>query len=247
MAFNFRKEGELDRVVGLFKLGTWQEMARLCYRFDAWYLAEQLGLPPARSERQLVREIHEYIASGAYDKPPKCDCELPDGLRWLEGKATYAYDPKGQPDNLDFDPQEQIRKAAKAWMDVCGIELTEVPITQAQIVITWADLDGRGKTLGQAYMPASGEDMSACGGPCGDIMIDWSEPWVELFFYAVFLHELGHAIGIPHAPTSDGSNVLEAYYTGRTDLGPWDIEQAVLRYLKTIKEFRAKIKKEAVT
>ena len=157
---------------------------------------------------------------------------MPEGLRWLEGKATYAYDSTGQPDNLDFDPEEQITKAAKAWMKVCGIKLTKASLSQADIVITWADLDGRGRTLGQAYQPASGEDMSACGGPCGDIMIDWSEPWVELFFYAVFLHELGHAIGIPHAPTEDGSNVLEAIYTGKVELGPWDIEQAVLRYLK---------------
>lgn len=234
MAFDFKKPDELDRVVGIAKLATWQEFRRVCVRTDAWLLAKQLGIQPDRRESVLVKRLWDYINGDDFDKGPKCNCELPEGLRWLEGKASFFYDDRDQPRGLDFSPIEQMRKAAKAWEGVCGIKLTEdKSASEADIVITWADIDGIGKTLGMAYQPVSGEDMAACGGPCGDIIMDWSEPWNQTFFYAVFLHEIGHAIGIPHAPTNDGSNIMEAFYTGRVIFGPWDIEQAVERYLQS--------------
>ena len=249
MAFDFSKKDELERVVGLFRLGTWQELQRLCYRFDAYKLARELGVKPNRSERVLVQDIKKYIDED-YGKPPSCDCVLPThpkfdpvGLRWLSGKATYYFDSSVAPE-YDFDIDQLIDGAALQWMSVCGIELTRVSNKRdADIVITFADIDGRGRTLGMAYLPVSGNDMAACGGPCGDIIIDKAETWNARFFYAVFLHELGHAIGISHITTTKNINVLEPSYTGRVSFGEYDSKEAVKRYgkaiQKRIQEFKA--------
>lgn len=233
--FRFDNDGELDRVVGLFKLGTWQELLRLCSRTDAWELAKRLNVPAHRRESVLVKRLKDYIDSEDFDKGPKCDCELPEGLRWTSGGATYFYDDTDQP-KFDFDPSEQIDKAAQMWMSICGVKLQKArSAREADIVITWADIDGIGRTLGMTYQPASGEDMAACGGPCGDILMDGAEKWNQRFFLAVFIHELGHAIGIPHAPVLNNKaaqNIMEAYYTALIVFGPWDIAQAVKRYGK---------------
>jgi Ca2+-binding RTX toxin-like protein len=71
-------------------------------------------------------------------------------------------------------------------------------------------IDGRGGTLAEAYYPPPNGSTAA-----GDLFIDMSENWApgsRTDLFTVFLHEVGHSLGLSHSTSS--SAVMAAQYNG---------------------------------
>lgn len=166
----------------------------------------------------------------------ECDFVQPEGLRWLKPEVSIGIAVIEWGENTRKIIWELAQRAANEWMDQIEghlrlnlVDLGEtINVTkQADIVVTAANIDGQGNTLGMTYQPTQGDSMEVCG-LCGDIVMDKHERWTQQYFFAVFKHELGHAIGLDHSPIN--GNLMWPSYTGSSVLGPWDIEQANLRY-----------------
>jgi len=166
----------------------------------------------------------------------ECDFVQPEGLRWHKTEVTIGIDVHewGEPTrNLIWD---LAQRAAGEWMDeiqgflrlkMVDMGVSRVETLKADIVVTIDDIDGASNTLGMTYLPQGGDSIGVCG-LCGDIVMDRAERWTQNYWFAVFKHELGHAIGLDHAPTPD--NLMWARFTGSSVLGPWDILEANKRY-----------------
>ena len=149
-----------------------------------------------RRSRRLTRWTPGYLLQGSY---------------WTSKNLKYKIEK--WPSSLKNRKQEvrkAIRDAFKAWTDVSGLTIWEVPITsKAEIVIIFVKgkhgecdakpFDGPGKTLAHAFYP------DAPTFP-GDAHFDDSENWKldlkkhkgpDLFTVAV--HEFGHSLGLMHS------------------------------------------------
>jgi len=178
-------------------------------------------------ETEAIAELKEYFQNEGIPEsdPPECNCPPANGLRWQTTPVTWAYNPYRQ------DLPSSARLIRENWAEieaVCGFRAQETGESTANIVITNQPLDGRGGTLGQAYQPASGDRMSACGPMCGNIMIDTAEIWTEDFFQTVMLHEQLHAIGLPHS--RDRRSIMYPSYQGPRKLHDVDVAELLRRY-----------------
>ena len=113
---------------------------------------------------------------------------------------------------VGIDPdsaKQQFRKAANKWGSVCGVNLVERNFGGVIIII---EKPLSNKTLG-SY------------GKSGIILIDISKrKWNDLLFYKVSLHEIGHAIGLPHIMHS--GSIMHKAITNKYKLSVFDIEAA---------------------
>lgn len=122
-----------------------------------------------------------------------------------------------------------IQQVVAEVMSHCGVVLEFVARAEdSHIAISNGALDGLGGTLGQAYVPRSGDDMAACGPMCGDITIDTAERWTVAYFRTVFMHELLHALGVPH--NTDRRSIMYFQYIGPRGLHELDIQELVTRH-----------------
>ncbi len=119
------------------------------------------------------------------------------------------------------------------WAAVSGLKYKRVnKEINANIRITMAEFDGKGKTLGVAYQPSAGlimqRDYRRMTPPfVGDIIMDASEAWTNSMLHGVMLHEVGHALGLRHV---EGSNVMNPIFLGRIVLSRSDKEEIQRRY-----------------
>lgn len=124
-----------------------------------------------------------------------------------------------------------VRSAFSRWDDFGGIRFQEVSsAAAANIVLSWANIDGPYSILAQAsyyYYPSTGSFASQV-----TITFDTSELYNPSSgserlnggvgtFYAVALHEIGHAIGIGHY--SGGPAIMNPYISSLNDLTASDI------------------------
>jgi hypothetical protein len=130
------------------------------------------------------------------------------------------------PNVANADAQRVWSQCAELWNAVChlNLHLASDP-SQANIYSQSGRIDGPMGVLGQSYLP--------CGnvGPQTQLaqLFDNNENWNLDFLLRVALHEIGHALGLPHAPRGSGA-VMEPFLTAFTKPQAWDIAQMQTRY-----------------
>ena len=233
----------------LSRILTGKQLSRVFLGDDSRKLAEQLGLDSSGYEQVVCARIADYWAdyyksetvdpgsgeTGGNGGETCCGTVVPAGVRWEKADrgepVTWTVRRTGIPVAAGVN-YSQIREAYTRITGeisaASGIIFKELPDAIGDIHVSFKSIDGKGKILAQAYYP---NNNPACG-LCGDIRIDSAERWTFDDFYSAAFHEFLHAIGIPHAPTSGGKNLMEPYFTGLQVLGPWDLTELRSRYPK---------------
>lgn len=165
-------------------------------------------------------------------------------IRWsnatfdlLDTVQAHSYDSYPDFDRaLNGTEAGLVRLAFDAWSAVSGIVFQEVADgPDSQIRLGVDAIDGRGDTLGQAtywWMSGRSLEAAAIAFDSGDLVDAWMSttppPSSQWSFYSTAVHEIGHAIGIPHLAEPDA--VMYPYANGTTTLTAADVAEVVARY-----------------
>jgi predicted Zn-dependent protease len=170
-----------------------------------------------------------------------CNVIGPDGGWWLASEVTYRIENSTSDPGASANQRAAIIAAVEAWDSASGADL--VPTTgTADIRISFGTgnhgdnfpFDGVGGTYAHAYYPPPTQD----GSISGDIHFDDAENWTTstrpngtppIDLQTVALHEVGHALGLPH--TTDTNAVMYGCYNGsKRSLTQGDISKVRSKY-----------------
>ena len=124
----------------------------------------------------------------------------------------------------------------KNWSDVADLTFKEIDQSNSDILISTGtgpkdQFDGSGGTLAWAYLP-NGQDMQLL------MKFDDAESFsmsrtAGIYLESVATHELGHILGISHAPTA--GHLMSPYYSRDVyKPQPWDVNEIQKRYGKPV-------------
>ena len=153
------------------------------------------------------------------------------------GQVTWSFAPAGLSNDFNFDRaitesnfQQLIRQAFQEWENVAQIDFVEVPASAgAQIQLGWDSIDGSSGTVGEASFSGFTAPSGIHALSYADIRFDTAESWSadpnhvggQINFFAVALHEIGHALGLSHS--DDDATIMYAFTNDANDLTPADI------------------------
>lgn len=148
--------------------------------------------------------------------------------RWPPGTVlTWSYYPATTPAGVDPAYVVQaIEWAAAAWSAKCGVVFRQaLPGEAPRIPIYFGAIDGQWNVLAQAQLPVgSAADQKT-------LELDPAEAWTLDMLSGVILHELGHSLGIEHAPATEPDAVMSPIYDpAHSTLARWDVAEGVERY-----------------
>lgn len=178
------------------------------------------------------------MSISAADREGKRFCGLPDVIpqrggmcRWSKRQLVYGF--RNDLPGISFEQMRAVfQDAWNAWASVCNLQAEHISTTgtPADVVIDTGHVDGPANTLAYSEMPCASTDRVL------EQRYDSAEAWSTetpapqnyLSLYLTALHELGHAIGIPHLAAG---NLMQPTYSSRiTELQPGDIREAQRRY-----------------
>ena len=192
--------------------------------FQYWFKLEQDGWAGPQTKRVLTGMRF---------------CGLPDRMhignstpKWNKTHLTWAVSGRdGQHlPNVENDAAiQQYQQVYDEWSRYSSLTFEYAPtMDEADIRMGSGWIDRAGGTLAWSNLPPTYPVMQK---------YDIAEPWVtrppvsahEIWLFMVGLHELGHALGIPHAPGM-GEVMSATYNPNLTGLMDWDIEEIQKRY-----------------
>lgn len=165
-------------------------------------------------------------------------CNLPEHLtmgvdsRWPSGNVPWAITSL-IPGVTENDYRLAVVWSLDAWAAAGGITPKEVDAARlARILCTSRRIDGPAGVLGETELPMGGIQQVRMWLDTSD---NWDVQWPpadprKIPLYVTVLHELGHALGIGHAPqgtTAVMSPFLQSQLRG---LMPWDVQEVRRRY-----------------
>ena len=163
-----------------------------------------ISLEPADPEFQVFGQI--------------CRCEG-TMLRWTHSPITWRIDDsveKQMGEDFVRVLSDSMSQAFKTWKRVGDFKYQKKRSGQANIMVSFRELDGPSGTLGIAWQSGRGDSMTDEEGyldRIGDIWLDVEEgfPVRKSLLDAVILHEVGHALGMPHVDGAE--NIMNPFIT----------------------------------
>lgn len=167
-------------------------------------------------------------------------CNVPEHLvleananlcRWPNPHVTW-----GITDLVPGLSEEQLREAVvwgfDQWKAVCGVTHEEVQTAAAaKVLIGSRRIDGPSGVLAEAELPCGNVRQTRLWFDTGDSWVTgWSPGARQIVIAAVAWHELGHSLGIGHAPQNSPNVMAPVYNPAVRTAGAWDVQQATLRY-----------------
>lgn len=146
-------------------------------------------------------------------------------ITWTIGRAIPGFSPD--------QSRDIIQSAFELWVAVCGVRHRYTPNSSANVIVATQSIDGRNGVLAQAQLPQRNQRAGSLG-----LWFDTSEVWVlaqnpppgKMDVLRVACHELGHSLGMGHAPAQSPNLMAPSVSTIREPQPGWDIPQSVARY-----------------
>lgn len=147
---------------------------------------------------------------------------------WPTRRITIDYLTPLGPWSRD-EMRRKLLAAGSVWAQASGLTV-DLASEQPHIAAATCRVDGPSGTLAWSELPCGGvQQVRQCYDTSERWVDDPSAPEGSIDIISVLIHELGHALGLDHAP--EQGNVMYAYYSGpRRELGPWDIAEIRRRY-----------------
>lgn len=118
---------------------------------------------------------------------------------------------------------EVIQRAYSTWGSACPLKFVKAsPGLAGEIIKDFGPIDGRSGTLAWSGLGMGGNGVT-------QQKYDTSEDWARIVL-AVLIHEIGHALGLPHS--NDRDSIMFPTLQVRDTLGPWDIREIQKLYGK---------------